>query len=390
VKALRRGAGKTLDISLQGMFSQAELDLIPHYLDENTSLAGRGAEPRTISTGLLIDNPIQGLFDPAAILETLARTENPRVKRIRLAFVNNYVRTSNDPEAAAKVIELIGAFFEKPAYGRLDRVNLLAEMCLKWAGKRQAAALFDAFAALHEAMAFKDAIVDTFYTSANYIGVSMRLINRPLVAIPEKLTPQEEAYFLPYVFNVREAEARSDYLDLHGARVHAPINPARAVVRAPQAERLCSMLNRAAACFEELKGGRALDVFRRMGVSLRIYGCIVRSIHNFACMQILRERNKEKLYAPEPLTPPKLSNWTGDPDLLQINEIMRDELDNTDAFIDILAQPRARRQLALAKSQALEDTFLLGPNFPDTLKQKRRIMRRHWLDAAQYMASPHK
>ncbi len=87
---------------------------------------------------------------------------------------------------------------------------------------------------------------------------------------------------------------------------------------------------------------------------------------------------------------PKVSSWTGDPDLLQINEIMRDELDNTDTFIDILARPHARRQLALAKTRNLEDTFLLGPNFPDTLKQKRQIMRRHWLDAAQYMASPHK
>jgi len=389
-KAMRRGAGETLDISAEGMFSNAEMNLIPHYLDENSCLAGRGAGPEIIKTGALTDNPIQGLFDPAAILKTLARTEDPRAKRIRLNFRNNYSRSHNDPEAAAKVIELVGAFFRKPAYSRLARVNLLADQCVKWAGKRYGEALFDAFMALHEAMTFKAALTDSFYTSANYVGVSMRLINRPLVAIPENLTPQEEAYFLPYVFNVREAEARTDYLDVHGARIHTPINPARPSVRMSQVDRLCSMLNRAAASFEELKGGRALGVFRRMGVSLRIYSCIIRSIHNFACMQVLRERNKEKLYAAEPLTPPKVSSWTGDPDLLQINEIMRDELDNTDTFIEILSRPRARRQLALAKSRDLEDTFLLGPNFPSTLKRKRRIMRRHWLDAEHYMASPMK
>ena len=390
VNAMRSGAGKTLDISIQGMFSQAERDLIPHYLDDNFYLTGRGTEPCIIRTGPVMDNPVQGLFDPAAILDTLARTRDPRVNRIRVGLRNNYSRSHNDPETAAKVIELIGAFFEKPAYGRLDRVNLLADQCARWAGKRRAADLFDAFMALHDALAFKEAIVDNFFTSANYVGVSMRLINRPLVAIPEKLTPQEEAYFLPHVFNVREAQARTDYLDVHGARVHSPISPDRPTVKIPQAERLCSMLNSAAKAFEELKGGRALAVFRRMGISLRIYRCIVRSIHNFACMQILRERNKEKLYAPEPFTPTKISSWTGDPDLLQINEVMRDELDNTDTFLDILARPNARRQLALAKSRNLEDTFLLGPNFPDTLKRKRRIMRRHWLDAEQYMASPFK
>jgi len=389
-EAMRNGAGKKLDISVEGMFSQAERNLIPHHLDENSYLTGRGTEPCIIRTGTLTDNPVQGLFDPASILRTLARTRDPRVKRIRVGFRNNYSRSHNDPETAAKVIELIGAFFAKPACGRLDRINLLADLCAKWAGKSRAADLFDAFMAMHEALTFKAALTDSFYTSANYVGVSMRLINRPLVAIPEKLTPQEEAYFLPHVFNVREAEARTDYLDVHGARIHTPINPARPSVRMSNVDRLCSMMNRAAASFEELKGGRSMNVFRRMGTSLRIYSCIVRSIHNFACMQILRERNKEKLYAPEPLTPPKVNNWTGDPDLLQINDIMRDELDNTDTFIDILSRPRARRQLALATTQALEDTFLLGPNFPDTLKRKRRIMRRHWLDAEQVMASPMK
>ena len=387
VEALKRGAGKTLDISFQGMLSKAEGDLIPHYLDEHCYLSGRGQEHRAIGTGLLTDNPVQGLFDPAAVVAALARTQDPRVKRIRVGFSNNYGRSHNDPEAAGKVVELITAFFDKPAYRRLDRVNFLAGLCVKWAGRQQADALIEALMALHEAMAYKKALGDSFFLSSNYLGVSMRWINRPLVAIPEKLTPQEEAYFLPHVFNVRQGEARTDYLDLHGGRFFPPVNPVRPSVRLLEIHRLCSMLNQTAASLEGLKGGRALDVFRRMGISLRIYSCIMRSIHNFAGMQILRDRNKEKLYAPQPLVPPKILNWTGDPDLLQINEIMRDELDNTDTFIDILASG-GLRQMALAKSQDLEDTFLLGPNFPDTLKEKRRIMRRHWLDAAQYMASP--
>ena len=37
----------------------------------------------------------------------------------------------------------------------------------------------------------------------------MRHINRPLVAIPEKLTPEEEAYWLPHVFNPQRRAKRA-------------------------------------------------------------------------------------------------------------------------------------------------------------------------------------
>ena len=58
--------------------------------------------------------------------------------------------------------------------------------------------------------------------SANYVGVSMRHINRPLVAVPENLAPEEEAYWLPHVFNPSVSEARRDYIDFHGGRLSGP------------------------------------------------------------------------------------------------------------------------------------------------------------------------
>ena len=80
---------------------------------------------------------------------------------------------------------------------------------------------------------------------------------------------------------------------------------------------------------------------------------------------------------------------TGDPDLLLLHELMRDELDNTARLVDIL-ENGGLRQLALAPAPELEDTFLLGPDIVGQLKQKMAIMRRHWLDASHYMAPPHK
>jgi hypothetical protein len=126
-----------------------------------------------------------------------------------------------------------------------------------------------------------------------------------------------------------------------------------------------------------------------MGASLRIFSCILRSMHNFYSMQIIRDRNKEKFAAPLASVPPKMANWTGDPDLLMINEIMRDELDNTAELIGILEDGGIKR-LSLAPTPELEDTFLLGPDFLKTLKTKCKVMRDHWLDAERYLASPHK
>src|SRR5690606_41585331 len=54
-----------------------------------------------------------------------------------------------------------------------------------------------------------------------------RMINRPLVVAPQLLTPEEEAYFLPHVFNVSEEEARMDYIDIQGGRWLAQADSAR-------------------------------------------------------------------------------------------------------------------------------------------------------------------
>src|SRR5678816_646152 len=56
-----------------------------------------------------------------------------------------------------------------------------------------------------------------------YWGVTTRHITRPLLIAPDRLSEQEEAYFLPYVFNISKEEARRDYTDVHG--LHHVVQP---------------------------------------------------------------------------------------------------------------------------------------------------------------------
>src|SRR5205823_6224466 len=122
-------------------------------------------------------------------------------------------------EVSERIIEFVDAYLAEPAFGLMNRITFLQKMCAKWVGEEQADALLEALHDMHDAFAYRSATVPLF--GANYAGVSIRHINRPLVAIPEKLTPEEESYWLPYVFNPNVNEARSDYIDFHGGRMTA-------------------------------------------------------------------------------------------------------------------------------------------------------------------------
>ena len=73
-----------------------------------------------------------------------------------------------------------------------------------------------------------------------------------------------------------------------------------------------------------------------------------------------------------------------DPDLLLWNEIQRDELDNTNELLDLLAHG-GLDLIGRARNSKDEDIFLYGPNLLDDMGKKVAIMREHWLDGQRYL-----
>ncbi len=147
---------------------------------------------------------------------------------------------------------------------------------------------------------------------------------------PEVLSPEEEAYFLPYVFNTREQEARTDYIDFHGARMDLGNERSLSPVKRAIADAL-----RAADALEDTKGAPEHKWLKGLGLSLRIWASVVRSCYNFYFGQQIRDRNHDAIYG-EPRIPPKKGMWDGDPDLIPWNNLMRDELDNAGELIAVL------------------------------------------------------
>jgi hypothetical protein len=254
----------------------------------------------------------------------------------------------------------------------------LYDICEKWAGEGSAEKLFNAFIELEEANKYKGVAMRG--PTGIYWGVSARHITRPLVIAPDRLSAEEEAYFLPHVFNPSEQEARMDYTDIHGA--HREVAPGTV-------NHYVSRVNRAIRLMEGIDDSAPEKAFiLDLAKALKIYSSIFRSLGNFGEAQAIRDRNAEKL-SQVPHRPDKTPTWEGDPELQKFNALMRDELDNTQELIDLL-EDGGMDFISHADDPEHEDTFLLGPDLIDQLKLKRKIMLDHWTDIEGYMATPFK
>ena len=324
--------------------------------------------------------PVLGLIDPVAILEAMEPYSQPDLTTVSCSFGTMYRRTIADRlDACYKVMEIVEDVIREPVSGYFSRLERLRRLAREWAGEAKADAVAEAFLAIHDAFCLRQAVAPEY--SVYYNGLSMRYLTRPLVIKPDLLTPEEEAYFLPYVFNIHLNEARMDYIDLHGGRIDRVeiVDPFRAML---------AKIRDAAKVLEEAADTPEREWLKRLAVSWRLWTSIMRSCHNFFFGQQIRDRNKDVL-AGEPRIPSKVGTSTGHPDILPWNELMRDEFDNTQETLALL-EGGGQDLVFRAASAEEEDTFLLGPDLTGALKKKCEIMRAHWLDVEKYLATPYK
>jgi len=389
LESLRGGAaaaGVNLTLHIGGNFSRDERTAIQAALPEACFLRGEGRTVQSVASMADVCYPVRGIVDPVGILKAAARIQGGGCRSVFVDLRTYYDRSGDRLDASAKVFEVLAAGLRTAPENAAASAGILSALCRKWVGLRQADTLLAALVTWHELLGFRQAELPG--VSTIYGGVSLRYITRPLVAVPERLSAAEESAFLPYVFNVRREEARRDYIDTHGGRRSPTPTPATDLdPRAPAFAAFHARLEAVYTPLEGLTGGGSAPFFRRMGAALRAYGSIVRSCANFHAAQVVRDRHATALSGP-PRVPSKEPTWTGEPDLLLFNAIMRDELDNAAELRTLLqADPDI---LFHAARQAEEDTFVLGPDLTRQLLLKQQIMRRHWRDIEDYLQSPFK
>lgn len=384
MQAMQDGASKAgtkLDVYLshpQGSsnFSDEEREDIQKRLPENCHFGNTPGHPMmTFGTEMGDLYPVLGIGDICSYVEEIHALQSAAPKTLFIGFSSYYDRGNENSDLRKVCFDLLDKYFSDPDH--YDPKQVLHQYCMDWVGTTEADKLARSFEALQEALVFKRS---RFNLNGIYWDVSSRIINRPLVAVPERLSPEEENYFLPHVFNVSSDEARSDYLDMHGGRWNLPLDTVRQYV---------AMIRRVATMMDSIEQKDIQNEFvRKLGPALRVHASLVRSAANFSEAQIIRDRNAEKLKGPV-RRPSKEGTWTGDTDLLALNAVMRDELDNTAELMAWLKGP-ASGVLCVAKDKRYEDCFLLGPDLVETLGMKYAIMIRHWRDIEDYMTTPFK
>ncbi|MCC7499622.1 MAG: hypothetical protein IT160_18720 [Bryobacterales bacterium] len=394
VEAIRRGAlkgGGEIDVRVGGMFSNPELDEIARHLPPHTYLSGRDPlvtgghgvsdrDPTAMGVGTLAleTYPVLGLINPLGVLAAMKQISDPRVRTCVLGTCLPWYYRHDEPvSTVSRLIDIVTASIDVPAKGMMPRFQKLHQLASRWGGENNANRLFDAFYLLDETLRLKTQ--GRRYASL-YAGVSTRHITRPLVLRPEMLTAGEEAYFLPFIFNVSEKEARNDYLDIHGGRSGGPQWDDSGF------SQYTGTMLRVATMLEDTKGAPDQDWLRQMALSLRMWVSVMQSVHNVSNAQRIRDARSADL-GREPRAPAKTGGYGGDPEYLQWYSIQRDELDNTAELIRLL-EAGGLAFFAHARRPEDEDTFLLGPDPVGDLGRKQQIMRAHWLDAQKYFASP--
>ncbi len=363
-------------------FWRNEEDIVRSMLPERTYYNSR---PGTIGLGTRINEtwPFLGVVDVMGAIRSMERFNPERTRGISFGFSAMYSRGDDTPEAVAKLIEIATDCMDNPvAPGLSGRLERLRQYAGRWGGAANQEKVFEALYDISQAFELKNAVAGSFGAYSNfYCGVSMRHLTRPLLIKPELLTKEEEAYFLPYVFNPRESEARMDYIDFHGGRMRNGLAWDNSALR-----RVLSMADRAGRTLQNLEGAPEGDFLKKMGLSVRMWASEVRSIHNFYNAQLLRDKYAAIL-AGDPRVPSKAGSWDGDPGNLDWNAILRDEFDNTNELI-VMLENGGLEMTARAKDPRYEDTFLLGPDLVGQLRKKTALMRAHWLDVQDYLAPP--
>ena len=374
-------AGRKITIYLSAgdsNFSDEEKEDIAKHLPEDCYFEGYHSSGISYAGSFMGESyPVTGIINPLSLIN---RTKS--VKQAKTIFISlgaAYDRGYERLDAFSFLIDVLEKQIQNQvADGQIPALQELKSFSEDWAGKNSADRLFNAFIALDEALTYKNVVIPRI--SALYWGVSARHITRPLVIAPLRLTEKEEAYFLPFVFNVSIGEARSDYTDIHGT--HHIIQPGLV-------ENYLSKIKQVYLLLDSIDATAPKKEFiQKMATSLRIYASIIRSCGNFAEAQAIRDRNVIKLSGPVHL-PGKEATWTGDPDFIRFNEIMRDELDNAQELIGLL-EKGGMDLICHAKDSIHEDTFLPGPDLIEQLRKKRKIMLDHWRDIEGYLTSPMK
>lgn len=318
--------------------------------------------------------PLLGLAFPLAFARILWEQENGEAQWLKLIL---------SPSAHQEYEAVLEAWKLKGGSGYADLLAVQEKAAELAGGKENASLLLEIWTELDFAVEKLSSLqLDNFVLMPL---VSQRLINRPLVPYPELLTEEEKRDYRPYLFQAMTEEQAQDYMNIQGMEFLSGFSAARIA-------RLCcadakTHLEHAVSL---LSGMRETSKWSDDDSSmfcdrLQVLCCLIGTLAHACEYQQILDATKAEETAELKTTWPS----TGDDRYYRLNEIARDEIDNTYELASIL-KGRTEQFFVLAEPQFGEDIFLLSRNLPDQLEKKARIMLSHMRDTEKRYESPNR
>lgn len=302
---------------------------------------------------------------------------------VRTSPARRLITGGNAPE----FFTALRAALEKPIPTcRRERLDVLTHMAASLYGADVADAVVDAWGTL------EDAELMTSIAGVNVFNGAVlgRWLERPLVPYPERLTEDERAYWVPYLYQSKIAQPDTylDYLTITG------YPEARSW---EEAAKICIGIDRVegtlAAAARQFDGAaaRAADAGARRRLQLdanrvRVQRCLALNVrHTLQMGSLIRQRDRDNLEQPkttkaEPISPNMPKGDAGSTGLFFMYRTMRWELDNTYELIRLL-ETSPEPLLFTEKEKANEGSLFLGPDVLENLRRKAEIMLKYWRTA---------
>ena len=386
IEAVDRGArtgGGPVHVRLAGNFHPEDRKQIEPVLPAAARFRAGDNSVLMVKTRAAEAYPVLGLIDLLPLLKTLERVSDPEVQTIDVDTCQPWYYRANEPiVTVARLVDVVEDSIKSPSRSEEETAARARRLAVRWAGEKNSGRLLEAFQLVRQSFGiFAERPFfpprDVILSPGHAYTVTNRLITRPLLAKPELLSPEEEAYFLPFIFTTDEKVARMDYNTAHGYR-----RTLSGDYRSQPFKDTHDSAIAAAAILEGLNDAPERGWLRQLALSLRLWAGTVRSHDNFYFAQAIRDRRVEEL-----AKPPRIALVRRDePDLYLWNEILRDELDNANELRAMLGNG-GLELLARARTAQEEDVFLLGPDLAGALRKKVDLMRRHWLDGQRYLTA---
>lgn len=274
-------------------------------------------------------------------------------------------------------IDFVKANFRKIGRGPAARSKAVVDFAARRVGPEDAIALAEIWEAVERLVERYDGY-QTGGHMFNLGTVHQRWLTRPFVAFPEELKPEEKDYYRAFQFQAQDESDANDMSDLQGNKWLKGYGAANLVSKSWW--RAQPILDGAIASASDLAKRHAKEPYgtdlRLLELRLRALKCVIRNATHAVQFQDYMDR-ADRIHAPVDRSPN--NRHQGDPELDEINIIVREEIDMSYELADMIdSAPGRLFNTAPAKDRTT--IMILEPDLSTSLRRRAVIMENHRRD----------